>query len=352
MEPVSELESTATVNSTENSLGDDQDAPEEDLDIGLDDILDELPAPPELLVQAGDDWLEHEGQKYHKASLLRIIFCSGFMRKSKERLERVRDYTAASLKLSINQDDESLLGITVFMVGDLFTTLIRTGQTVSLAVLQSTGIDHNSHRVSAVGAAELEVDTSNIKLIGQVLHLTTHIPPSKDVASDIDPIHFPSEFIPPSTAPSDTEVPAASAINSNKSLIWNGDYIKYNALKAKKGLTLAPSRSTKVVSRNALLFSIPSTFTNPVTGTLIGTAEISDMNNQALASHGLHETWEFDLSILQGIAASLWSKAEANSWKLLELGKSFNDAFPYVVNQGAPSLVCLKSPSHISAKIV
>jgi len=225
------------------------------------------------------------------------------------------------------------------MVGDLFASLIRTGQTVSLAVLQSTGIDHNSRKVSAVGAAELEVDTSNIKLTGQVLHLTAHLPLSKDVTSDIDPTYFPSEFIPSSTALSDTEVLEASAINSKESLIWNGDYVKFNALKAKKGLTLAPSRSTNAVSRNALVFSIPGTFTNPVTGTLIGTAEISDMNNQALASHGLHETWEFDLSILKGIAASLWVKAEANSWKLLELGKSFNDVFPYVVNNGTLWLV-------------
>jgi hypothetical protein len=40
---------------------------------------------------------------------------------------------------------------------------------------------------------------------------------------------------------------------------------------------------------------------------------------------------------LYGLLGSL--EAEANSWKLLELGKSFNDVFPYVVNHGALWLV-------------
>jgi len=53
-----------------------------------------------------------------------IMFCSGFMRKSKECLERVQDYTAVSIKPSVNQDNKSLLNIAVFMVGDLFTSLV------------------------------------------------------------------------------------------------------------------------------------------------------------------------------------------------------------------------------------
>jgi len=166
IEPVIGLEPTATVNLAESSPDDDQDAPEDDLDIGLADILDELPAPPEFMVQAGDDWLEHEGQKYHKASLLHIMFCSGFMRKSKECLERVQDYTAVSIKPSVNQDNKSLLNIAVFMVGDLFTSLVQTGKTILLAVLQSTCIDHNSHKVSAISTAELEVEKSNTTLSG------------------------------------------------------------------------------------------------------------------------------------------------------------------------------------------
>jgi hypothetical protein len=339
IEPVIGLEPAAAVNLAESGPDDDQDAPEDDLNIGLADILDEPPAPPELMAQAGDDWLEREGQKYYKASLLRIMFCSGFMRKSKERLEHVRDYTAASIKPSVNQDNESLLNIAVFMVGDLFTSLVRTGKTVSLAVLQSTGIDHNSRKVSAISAAELEVEKLNIILSGQVLHLALHSinpPLSGNLPHEIDSTSLGSESIPSSLDISGTNVPEVSAICGNESLIWNGDYVKFNALKAKKdkGLQSASTGSTNVVSRNTLQFAIPSTFTHPVARTLIRTADLTDMNNQALTSHGLHETWEFDLSILREIAVSLWEKAAENSWKLLELSMSFNNSFPYAVNDG------------------
>jgi hypothetical protein len=78
-----------------NDDGDEEyeDEIDHEMDVNINDILDEPPAPAELQHIAGDNWLEHEGNKYHKASLLRIIFCSDFVRKSKERLERVRVYT-------------------------------------------------------------------------------------------------------------------------------------------------------------------------------------------------------------------------------------------------------------------
>jgi hypothetical protein len=55
-----------------------EDELDDEVDVSMDDILDEPPASAELHNTAGDDWLEHEGHKYHKASLLRIIFCSDF----------------------------------------------------------------------------------------------------------------------------------------------------------------------------------------------------------------------------------------------------------------------------------
>jgi hypothetical protein len=144
---------------------------DDEMDVDINDILDEPPASAELQHIAGNDWLEHEGNKYHKASLLRIIFCSDFVRKSKERLERVRAYTTYFQQRSKEESDEALLGVSLFVLGDLFTTLIRTGQNVALAVLQATGIEHKSRKVSAVSAAELSVEAADIKVSGQVLHV-------------------------------------------------------------------------------------------------------------------------------------------------------------------------------------
>jgi hypothetical protein len=54
-------------------------------------------------------------------------------------------------------------------------------------------------------------------------------------------------------------------------VFWNGDYKKFNALKAKKdkGKQTASSASEKV-SRNALVLTTPSYMIEPVCGFLIG----------------------------------------------------------------------------------
>ncbi|KIM81610.1 hypothetical protein PILCRDRAFT_8651 [Piloderma croceum F 1598] len=54
--------------------GDDEykDEPDAEVDVNMDDILDKPPASAELQDGAGDDWIEDDGQKFHKASLLCI----------------------------------------------------------------------------------------------------------------------------------------------------------------------------------------------------------------------------------------------------------------------------------------
>ena len=87
-----------------------------------------------------------------------------------------------------------------------------------------------------------------------------------------------------------------SACGSGGSLICTGAYVNFNALKAKedKSTTSAPSghtSSNNLVSRNALLVSGSSYVSESFTGTLIGMADPSDIENQGLESHGLGETW-------------------------------------------------------------
>jgi hypothetical protein len=341
-----------------------EDELEGDIDVEMDDILDEPPAPAELQAAAGEDWIEFEGNKFHKASLLRVIFCSDFVRKSKERLERVRAYTIDFQKKTTEESDEALLGVSLFILGDLFTTLIRTGQTVALAVLQATGIDHKSRKVSSVSAAELSLEAADIKISGQVLHLVTPSSPitisapsnspsepmadqpsSSSTLQSLSPTGITNSSIasqdipmsqtddaslkpdqPPSsvTAATITEPPFPSRI------FWIGDYIKFNALKVKKdkGKQTATSASEKV-SRNALVLTTPGYMIEPVSGLLVGATNLSPADANAINQHGLAETWYFDAEYLRELAGLLWEKVTANKWKVLEAGISFNDLFPY-----------------------
>jgi hypothetical protein len=345
--------------------GDDEyeDEPDAEVDVNMDDILDEPPASTELQDGAGDDWIEDDGQKFHKASLLRIMFCSDFMRKSKERLQRVRAYTIDFTKKSNEESDEALLGVSLFVLGDLFATLVRTGQHVALAILQATGIDHKSRKVASVSAAELALEAADIKISGQVLHLaapshpaTTNSGPTSEprttllptpsfsetsplvsvlnVSSDAMPAHDDLHAEPPdSYEPTlSTERDSSTTISNPSSiLLWVGDYIKFKSLKPppkRKGKKSVPMASENI-SRNALVLTSASCMIEPVSGILVGEQDLLPADADKLGLQGLTETWKFDVRHLKDIASSIWETVTKNKWKVVETGISFDDLFPY-----------------------
>ena len=311
-----------------------EDEPDAEINVNMDDILEEPPASVKLQEAAGNDWIEHKGQKFHKASLLRIMFCSNFMRKSKERLQQVRAYTADFANTSDEASEEALLGVSLFVLGDPFTILIRTGQHVALAILQVTGIDHKSHKVASVSSAELELESVNFKISGQVLHLITSSTSSTVATAifnslpdcltiDSSPpnllvvmptvlinrnaanlpllmvendlvgaeLHDASALILSTNGSSSITIPAASP-----TLLWTGVYIKFNAIKAKKdkGKKTATSASENV-SQNALVLMSPSYMVEPISGILVGAQELLPADARDLRLHGLTETWRFDV---------------------------------------------------------
>ena len=240
------------------------------------------------------------------------------MRKSKEHLEHVRTFTGESLKVSINQDNDMLFGIPLFILGDLYTTLVCVAQTVSLVVLQSTGIENNDRKIS-----ELELEKSSVKLSGQILHLMEHTldatltPFGESSSPTTDKSkHNNSSLLLADTSAADMKVNMGPVtVNmSNRSVIWTGDYIKFNLIKAKKdkGNLSASQPSSSTVSHNALLFSVPSQVTERISGTLIETAALSEIESGGVTRE-----------------------------KILELGMSFNNTFPYIINQGTSYI-----PSH------
>jgi hypothetical protein len=84
-------------------------------------------------------------------------------------MERVQAYST-DLQTSSTESDETLLRVSLFVLGDLFTALIRTGKTVALAVFQATGITHKSRKVGSVSVTELALEGADITISGQVLH--------------------------------------------------------------------------------------------------------------------------------------------------------------------------------------
>lgn len=209
------------------------------------------------------------------------MFCSDFMRKSKERLQRVRTYTIDFTKKSNEESDEALLGISLFVLGDLFATLVRTGQHVALAILQAMGIDHKSCKVTSVSAVELALEAADFKISGQVLYLaaplhptTTNSSPTSEphttllptpsfsetsplvsmlkVLSDAMPAHdnLHAELPDSHESTLSTERDSFTTIfNPSSILLWVGDYIKFKLLKPtpkQKGKKTVPMASENI----------------------------------------------------------------------------------------------------------
>ena len=348
----------------DNADNEYEDELDTEIDVNMDDILDEPPASAELQNTAGDDWIESDGQKFHKSSLLRIMFCSDFMRKSKERLQRVRAYTADHAKTSDEDSEEALLGVSLFVLGDLFATLVRTGHHVALAILQATGIDHKSRKVVSVSSAELSLEAADIKVSGQVLHL---VPRSSTLAetSSVTVTKPVSDFLPSystllGSASSEAscsqslgitcDIAESMARNNilptkppdppelSPTFIWIGDYIKFNALKAKKDKAKKTAASgSDAILRNSLILSSSSYMIEPLCGSLIGAYYLSVADTHNLCLNGLAETWQFDAGYLKDIARSILELVTVNKWKVAETGISFDDLFPYGASSGMPS---------------
>ena len=294
--------------------------------IGLDDTLPEPPTSTVLQRYAGEDFLEEDNKKFYFASLLRIIFAPDFIAKSADRLRRVQTFSTKFLRTtSPDEDDTQLLDVELFTTGDSFIGLIRTGETVAAAVLQCVGIQQGSLNVSSVSAAELSLDSSNIKLIGQVLELI--------------PSAYPSD-IPYPSAIDDTDIfssaPESSLTNPSLTMTWTGNYLKFYAVNAKKDKDtggVLPS-TNDVVTRSALLITIPSTLTRRLSGENVPINQLSDTEALCITTNGLTETWSFKLDDLRLNTTKLWDFVQDKLPKVLVSGPEYEGRFPYAGHNG------------------
>lgn len=122
----------------DRGYGDDVDneASGRDLEDLLPDSADE---PIDGFNSSAKDWLEINGQRYLKTSLVSQHLKANRSKKVVERTLRVRGLTLDDLrkhppKTSLDPSGDN------FQVGDLVATLVRTGSFVCLVILQATGI--------------------------------------------------------------------------------------------------------------------------------------------------------------------------------------------------------------------
>ncbi|GJE91565.1 hypothetical protein PsYK624_077150 [Phanerochaete sordida] len=127
------------------------------LDIDLEDVIEEPTEhqlPTSGALGAVTPWIDYEGRKIHKASVCRIVITPDFIRKSHERLLRVRGYTM-DFGRPKDYSSDSILDSDMFMNGDLFACLLRCDDRVSVAVMKCTVLEAKSKRVLQVRRSDL-----------------------------------------------------------------------------------------------------------------------------------------------------------------------------------------------------
>lgn len=128
--------------------GDGEDALDEGAE--LEDLIDEddnhqLPLSPGLRPDDFSPWITVNDKRIHKASICRLVMTPDYIRKSHKRPLCVCGFTPDFKICTLDSDNAS--DEDVFLVGDLFATLLICGDTVCLTILKGIALEEKKLRV-------------------------------------------------------------------------------------------------------------------------------------------------------------------------------------------------------------
>ena len=176
-----------TTNSNDNDTSEITDG------LDIDDFFPDIPRESETLppdteanISAPNQYLEFQGRKFLKSSLVTALLTPYHSRKVTMRTLRaqgvtIRDLQKSSLNLpSGNLEDEDLI-----KSGDIAAALVRVGSEVCLAVLEIRRFQDSSTsdkiRLSSIEAERLEQHDKPITVTAQILRLEDKRPPGVEV---------------------------------------------------------------------------------------------------------------------------------------------------------------------------
>ncbi|RDB24483.1 hypothetical protein Hypma_008516 [Hypsizygus marmoreus] len=318
------------------------------MDEGVNSLLNDIPDIEESLEQENpeDDlpldasvicpspWIQHEGKQIHKTSICRLVITPDYIRKSHERPLRVRGFTSGDHKPR-NYEADNVIDTEAFIVGDLFSMLIRCDNVVALAILKCIGIEEKGVNVGRVKEQALSHAAGGIKLTGQVLDMRMVRENEPDASLDVA---------------SHAESPSSptSATSPSPRWLWNGSFARLDLDQAN------PSPVSKA-ARKTIAVKVASTMCesiNPRIAAIQGRLGLDDSSE--LDPHGT--TWEMDQGILSILLTQLWDNVR-KCHGLMSLPRfRTNATFPYrsisrsslalISEEGCRELEALKVPQN------
>ncbi|KAF7376995.1 hypothetical protein MSAN_00117400 [Mycena sanguinolenta] len=308
------------------TASDDDDVEEQGEGIPFEETLDEV---PELALPSGrgvdpNDYLNVEGKWVHKQRICRVVINADFEPKSTERLKRVRGHTKVNAQRRDDVTPEALLGENTFIVGDPFFTLLRTDQTLSIAVVRSTAIHEDGVSRGSILAPTIQNPKAKVKLSGQVLGLTM-VPTLDDNLPH-------SESASARPRPSSHEDALSSDRNEDKSpwaWIWNGKFLKVDSAIA------GTTRTTEKV----VIVSVPGFLTDLVNYRPVDA--VPRLGERAYEINSEGRSWELDDGAIGAVCEMLWDVIVKEKVALTSIAsvKKTPD-FPYAFDNGKPALIC------------
>ncbi|KAF7294036.1 hypothetical protein MKEN_01449900 [Mycena kentingensis (nom. inval.)] len=272
------------------------------------------------------------GKLVHRQRVCRLLFNRFFDPKSFDRLKRVCGFSKSN---GSRRDLEAggIVGPDLFVIGDLFLTLLRTNTTVSLAVVCCTAIHDGNKSLGSILSTTVRDPKSKIRLSGQVL--TMQMVPT---------LHDENESLPTPLPPTSADVRAPdwkTQEDSSYSWIWTGGYLTVDP----------PITGTSQSTEKVAVVTVPGVLTELVNPAMVNATPRlgSDI---ALKINSEGRTWQIDDGTLGAACEMLW--ATFNTLKLS--AKDFavvkkRSMFPYTFSDGTEALLCRPATEQLQKRV-
>jgi hypothetical protein len=156
----------------------------------------------------------------------------------------------------------------LFLVGDIFLTIVRSGLTVSIAMLHSTLLLLNTISRVSIETGIMQASQTTTKITGQLLTLVPSRPPP----------------------------------NSPQQFLWNGGYVKARSV--------LQGTSGSVATDHVIILTVPGSLVEPINPEPTFLHLRDDIHTDDFVEiNGGQSTWQVLQCTLQAACELLWAKA-------------------------------------------
>ncbi|KAG1861685.1 hypothetical protein F4604DRAFT_1929762 [Suillus subluteus] len=256
-----------------------------------------------------DDYLLYNGRWIHKQTICRLVINKDFISKLLNRLERVR---GGFMKVNkwINMSAGQITDRNLFLVGDIFLTILCSSHTLSIGVLRSTAVTLNGVSCASINITIMKALCTTAKITRQLLTII----PTHSTSSDI------AQYC-----------------------LWDGGYVTARSL--------IPGTSNSM--ERIVIVTVPGTLIEPVNPEMTFIHLHDDIDTDAFSqvSSG-QSTWQVSCDALQAACDILWAKAVELKVPVKSIASVTPidiKLFPYQFPDGTPVVISIEASSQLTA---